>query len=301
MFRLFAPALLSATLALSAHGQAPDAPSQAAAAQSFTIGDANRVFDSATVRGQVLAIHFVPEIGEAQTKSAIAEYTAGGPTLAGVRQIVVSAEKADAFRSALAGLPANSIPAYRDGDGELAKRFGVASSTVAIVVLDPDGREIYRNATTSSSDHLSFPTFAAKIGELTKDKGTAQANLGPSHLALQGYDPTAYLDERKAVLGDKKIESAFRGITYRFASTSARDKFNADPVKYIPAYGGWCATAMAKNDKVEIDPKNFKVSGGRVFLFYKGLFGNALDDWNKDEPGLTTKADTAWRKLTTTP
>ena len=55
---------------------------------------------------------------------------------------------------------------------------------------------------------------------------------------------------------------------------------------------------MAKGEKVEVDPKNFKVAGGRVFLFYKSLFGNALSDWNKDEPGLTAKADEHWSRIT---
>ena len=86
---------------------------------------------------------------------------------------------------------------------------------------------------------------------------------------------------------------------YRFASAASRDKFNVDPTRYLPAYGGWCATAMAKGDKVEIDPKNFKVTNGRLFLFYKGLFGNALNDWNKDEAGLTVMADSHWKELAT--
>jgi hypothetical protein len=51
-----------------------------------------------------------------------------------------------------------------------------------------------------------------------------------------------------------------------------------DPVGYLPAYGGWCATARARSGKVQIDPVSFKVTNGRLFLFYNGLFGNAIKD-----------------------
>jgi hypothetical protein len=86
-------------------------------------------------------------------------------------------------------------------------------------------------------------------------------------------------------------------VQYRFATEAARERFRADPERHLPAYGGWCATAMAKGEKVEIDPTNFKVTNGRLFLFFKAFYANALKDWNKDEPGLTSRADAAWRRL----
>jgi len=297
--RILLAGALATALTLTALAQPPATrtAAPATAGRTFAVGDPGRTFASSTVHSGVIAIQFMPELGSVRCRSTIQEYTAGAPTLAGVKIIFVSAEPADAFKIALAALPAGSLPAYRDGDGHLAAEFKVAPASSTLIILDSSGRELFRQAAKSPSDHLSFSVFAAKFGELTRDKETAEANLDSSHLALQGYDPIAYLDEHKAVPGDKKIESAFRGITYRFTSASNREKFNADPPKYLPAYGGWCATAMAKNDKVEIDPKNFKVTGGRVFLFYKGLFGNALNDWNKDEPGLTAKADANWQKL----
>ena len=57
---------------------------------------------------------------------------------------------------------------------------------------------------------------------------------------------------------------------------------------------------MADSRKVEIDPANFKVTNGRLFLFYKGWLGNALNDWNKDEKNLTIRADEQWRKIVST-
>jgi YHS domain-containing protein len=122
-------------------------------------------------------------------------------------------------------------------------------------------------------------------------------NLGPDKIALQGHDPVGYFTEGKALKGSKELSAQQGGVTYRFASEANRNRFLASPQKYLPAYGGWCAAAMAKGQKVEIDPANFRVADGRLFLFYQSFFGNALKDWLKDEPGQRTRADQHWKRI----
>ncbi len=123
-------------------------------------------------------------------------------------------------------------------------------------------------------------------------------NLGPEKVALKGYDPVGYFTKNQALKGRRELGAQHQGVTYYFASEQNKKLFADSPGKYLPAYGGWCATAMAKGEKVDIDPNNFKLSNGRLFLFYKGLFGNALKDWEKDEATLTAKADANWSKIT---
>ena len=118
-------------------------------------------------------------------------------------------------------------------------------------------------------------------------------------LAIQGWDPVAYFPEGggKPQEGDPKIKLVQGEITYRFASEEHRKLFVADPWKYEPAYGGWCAYAMAKGDKVEVDPESFRILDGRLFLFYNGLFADTRSKWLKEEDELRGKADAAWVKL----
>ena len=122
-------------------------------------------------------------------------------------------------------------------------------------------------------------------------------NLDADKVALQGYDPVGYITQSKALKGQKEITASCRGVAYYFATEENRKLFVASPDKFLPAYGGWCATAMAKGKKVEIDPTNFKVTNGRLFLFFKAFYANAIKDWNNDEPGLTGKADANWKKI----
>jgi YHS domain-containing protein len=122
-------------------------------------------------------------------------------------------------------------------------------------------------------------------------------NLGPDKVALQGYDPVNYFTKSQALKGRKEIRAQHRGVTYCFASEENKQQFTEAPDRYVPTYGGWCATAMAKGEKVEIDPTNFKITNGRLFLFFKAFYANAQKDWNKDETNLTAKADANWKKI----
>ena len=116
-------------------------------------------------------------------------------------------------------------------------------------------------------------------------------------LAIQGYDPVAYFTENEAVEGKSSIKHDANGVTYYFASEANKELFIADPEKYEPAYGGYCAYAMAFGDKVKIDPETFKIKDGRLFLFYNFNWTNTLKKWNKDEANLFPKAEGEWKKI----
>jgi YHS domain-containing protein len=126
---------------------------------------------------------------------------------------------------------------------------------------------------------------------------SSQYNLEEG-VALQGYDPVGYFVAKKAVKGKKELAYMLDGVTYYFSNTSNRDAFVKDPARYEPQYGGWCAYAMGQTgEKVEIDPETFKVTNGKLFLFYNNLFNNTLPKWNDNETMLRTKADTNWRTI----
>ena len=120
-------------------------------------------------------------------------------------------------------------------------------------------------------------------------------NLDKNGVALSGYDAVAYVAQQKAVEGDPKYTFAYKGVTYWFASSADLNLFKLNPEKYEPAYGGWCAYAMgATGEKVEVDPKTFKIINSKLYLFYHSLFNNTLNTWNKEENTLKPKADKNW-------
>ena len=121
-----------------------------------------------------------------------------------------------------------------------------------------------------------------------------------NNIAIQGYDPVAYIKSNKAIEGKKEITNSYKGINYRFSSKENLELFKQAPGTYEPAYGGWCAYAMGNSgEKVEIDPSTFKLIDGKIYLFYNFYFNNTLKSWNKMEPELKAKAEKNWNKIIT--
>lgn len=133
------------------------------------------------------------------------------------------------------------------------------------------------------------------------DRAVNHYSLDKNKLAISGYDPVAYFPEGGGTptKGKKEFSHTFQGATYHFANQKNLDAFKADPLKYEPAHGGWCSYAVAeKNEKVEVDPKSFRIEDGRLLLFYKGIFGDTKKDWEKQPGKLLPKADANWKKTT---
>jgi hypothetical protein len=123
-------------------------------------------------------------------------------------------------------------------------------------------------------------------------------NTWKDGLAIDGYDAVSYFLGKKAEKGKKAFMVKVGLVEYLFVSQAHADLFKADPSAYKPQYGGWCAYAMGTNgNKVVVDPQTFKVTDGKLYLFYNKYFNNTLTDWNKDETVLKNKADANWKKL----
>ncbi len=145
---------------------------------------------------------------------------------------------------------------------------------------------------------LLLLSFSFTFANAQSNQRKKHFNLDKSALAIEGYDPVSYFNSKKAIEGKKEISFTHEGITYHFSSNANRDLFKANPAKYEPQFGGWCAYAMGENgEKVAIDPETFKVLNGKLYLFYNKYFNNTLKDWNKNEASLKQKAEQNWAKL----
>lgn len=119
-------------------------------------------------------------------------------------------------------------------------------------------------------------------------------NVDRSGLALRGYDPVAFFTENKPVKGQPAFQSSHAGASYRFASPANKARFDKEPDKYAPAFGGFCAYGVSRNKLVGVDLEAFQIVEGRLLLQYsKGV----RNDFNKDPQGNLVRADQNWPGL----
>jgi hypothetical protein len=86
-------------------------------------------------------------------------------------------------------------------------------------------------------------------------------------LAIQGYDPVAYFTDGKPTPGKPEYEHQWDEHRYRFASSEHRDLFKADPVRYAPQFGNYCAMALALGKVVVANPEHWLVSDNKLYVF----------------------------------
>ena len=123
-------------------------------------------------------------------------------------------------------------------------------------------------------------------------------NAARSLTALNGYDAVAYFTDGKPVRGSGHHVTVVDGVTYLFASEDNKKVFEANPGKFIPAFGGFCAYGVSVGKKFVGDPEIWKIVGGKLYL---NLDAKIQSEWEKDVPGHIRKADGAWPKIKDTP
>lgn len=128
----------------------------------------------------------------------------------------------------------------------------------------------------------------------------AEVNVAPGRtlkgagIAIHGFDPVAYFSEKKPVQGSAVHSLVHEGATYRFSTAGNMKTFKANPAKYLPAYGGYCAFGVSVGAKFDGDPRYWKIVDGRLYL---NLNADIQQNWFKDIPGNIKKAEKNWTKI----
>lgn len=119
-------------------------------------------------------------------------------------------------------------------------------------------------------------------------------NVTNTGLAMRGYDPVAYHTDGKAVAGSFARTILHDGAVYRFSSDENKKAFKANPAKYLPAYGGFCAFGLAQGVKVDADPELWTIVDGTLYL---NLAPPVQKRWEGDKAGFIKSANDKWAKL----
>jgi YHS domain-containing protein len=149
-----------------------------------------------------------------------------------------------------------------------------------------------RRKTAFSVLIVVFGLFAAIAGSAAagSDSPVPAVNADQG-IGLKGYDPVAYFVNGAPTKGSEQYSFGWKGVTYRFASAENLEKFKADPQKYLPQYGGYCAYAMSLNRTADIDPSRWAIVDGKLYL-NNGFIAEKL--WNLNKSGNIASGDRNW-------
>lgn len=112
--------------------------------------------------------------------------------------------------------------------------------------------------------------------------------------AIDGYDVVAYFTDSKPVKGDAKYSAKWNDAIWHFASLEHRDLFIANPKKYAPEFGGFCAYGVSRGYKVKIEPEAWDIVDGKLYLNYDL---DVQKKWKKDREEYIKKAVANWEKI----
>ncbi len=119
-------------------------------------------------------------------------------------------------------------------------------------------------------------------------------NATPTGLAMRGYDPVSYFQSGTPKTGEVNLTAEYNGAVYRFTTEANRDAFKANPAKFAPQYGGYCAMGTAMGLKLDGDPNVWKIVDDKLYL---NLNQAVSQRWHDDIPGFIDTADTKWTEI----
>lgn len=138
------------------------------------------------------------------------------------------------------------------------------------------------------------PTTPATPAPPAASPARVLVNVDDEGVALGGLDPVAYVTDGAPVPGTAEHASQHGGATYWFAGAEHKATFDADPARYAPQYGGYCAYAAAQNRLSPSDPTAWMLHDGKLLVFTNAEFH---DLFVQDPAGNRKQADANWPGL----
>ncbi|MEM9332204.1 MAG: YHS domain-containing (seleno)protein [Pseudomonadota bacterium] len=141
--------------------------------------------------------------------------------------------------------------------------------------------------------------FALILASVSLTSTTAWAAKDPVYqsffgTAIDGTDPVSYFTEGRPIEGSSDITFEWNGATWQFSSKENRDLFAANPSKYAPQYGGYCAWAVSQGYTASTVPDAWAIVDGKLYLNYNK---SVQQQWEQNIPGNISAADQNWPKV----
>ncbi len=136
-----------------------------------------------------------------------------------------------------------------------------------------------------------FSNCGTPTCELSMPADKKLDSVNEQNIILDGHDVTAFFTSKQLLKGNPAFASKVDGITYQFASAASKQMFDANPAKYQPQFGGFCAVAASFNKVEPAQLDLFDVYEGKLYFARNP---KAQKMWNGDKAGIKVRADGLW-------
>lgn len=111
--------------------------------------------------------------------------------------------------------------------------------------------------------------------------------------AASGFDVVSYHRGEQPLRGSGDHVAHYDGATYVFASEANKQAFEAEPWRYVPAFGGYCAYGISLGHRFVSDPCVWEIVEGRLYL---NKDTKIQEIWRADRDQNIRKANEAWQR-----
>jgi hypothetical protein len=121
-----------------------------------------------------------------------------------------------------------------------------------------------------------------------------------NHIAIKGYDTVAYFTDGRAVKGSSQFEYVYDDARWLFSNSAHREMFVADPDRYMPRYGSYCAACIATKTCAALfpahpaDPEAWTIVDGKLYMFGGK---NVIDRWRANSAENIRQGNAHWTAI----
>lgn len=128
----------------------------------------------------------------------------------------------------------------------------------------------------------------------SSDAFSAESSESTSPFFIEGYDVVSYFRDTGPLQGEVDYALEHQGKLMLFSSKNNLLDFLDNPEIYMPAYNGYCAYGMVYGMKSRVDPLQYDIVDGRLYL---QLDRGTKRRWNRRIGRYIKKSDRAWKKI----
>ena len=128
---------------------------------------------------------------------------------------------------------------------------------------------------------VEAPAEAEASAQTERNSDRQSAWYGKPY-AIDGTDVVSYRSEAGPVQGSEAFTAEYDNTQWRFSSEENRDEFLRDPIRYVPEFGGYCPTTLAKGQWKVGSAKHFDIVDDKLYLSYDK---KRSDNFNNNSTG----------------